>query len=196
MPKQRLILASSSLARRTSLEQLLIPFEWISPNIDETPLPDEAPTNLVERLTREKGRAAAKSYPEAFIISADQVIVVNGEAISKPEAYENAVHQLEMESGQWVEALSGIGLLNARTNQYHYACVITRVLFKHITREQIEKYLAKDPQALHCAGSLRVEASGISLLEKVHSDDPSALIGLPLIALCDMLAKEGFDVLR
>ena len=194
--KQRLILASSSLARRTSLEQLGVPFECISPDIDETAFLNESPGALVERLTREKGSAVAKEFPGALIISADQVIVVNNEAISKPETYENAIRQLEMESGQWVEALAGVGLLNAKTNHYHYACVITRVLFKHLTRQCIERYLAKDPQALHCAGSLRVEASGISLLEKVHSDDPSALIGLPLIALSDMLAKEGFDVLE
>lgn len=191
MPLFSLVLASSSSARRMLLERLQIPFEVASPDIDETPHLHESPQSLVDRLTREKGRAIQKRFPEHLIISADQVIVVRGEAISKPESKEDAVRQLLNESGQWIEALSGLGLLNAQTAQYQYVCVKTRVLFRKISLEEIEAYLAKEPSALLAAGSLKVEGLGISLLEKIETDDPTALIGLPLIALMNMLRSSG-----
>ncbi len=185
-----LILASSSSARRMLLERLSLSFEAVSPDIDETPRLGETPEALVARLTKEKGEAVRKKYPRAIIISSDQVIVVKGEAISKPETREGATQQLLNESGEWVEALCGVGVLNTTTDDYQFACVKTRVLFQKLTLSQIENYLNKDPHAIHCAGSLRVEGLGISLLEKVESDDPTALIGLPLIMLTKMLRKE------
>ena len=187
MSQSFLMLASSSAARKMLLERLQIPFKVVSPNIDETPQRNETPENLVARLTKEKGQAVAAQFPEARIISADQVIVVRGEAISKPTSKEEAVQQLLNESGQWVEALSGLGLLNTKTKDYHYACIKTRVLFRTLSYAQIEGYLAKEPSALQAAGSLKVEGLGISLLEKIESEDPTALIGLPLIALTKML---------
>ncbi|MCD6046368.1 MAG: septum formation inhibitor Maf [Gammaproteobacteria bacterium] len=183
----KIVLASSSPARKMLLERLQIPFETHAPNIDETPLLGETPEQLVTRLTQEKGRAVAKKFPEALIISSDQVIIVKGQVISKPETKEAAVVQLQEESGEWVESLTGLGLLNAKTNEYQYACVKTRVLFRELTQAMIDDYLAKDPQAIYCAGSLRVEALGIILLKKIESDDPTALIGLPLITLTEML---------
>jgi len=191
-----LILASSSKARNMLLQRLGLPFTCYSPDIDETEKPGESPLELVIRLTREKGLAVAKQFSEGLVISGDQVIVVDGEAISKPETREEAVRQLSKQSGKWVEAFAGVGLLNIETESYQFNCVQTRILFRKLTEEQIHKYLAKDEASYHCAGSLRVEALGISLLEKVHSDDPTALIGLPLIALTTMLQEEGVDVLQ
>lgn len=184
-----IVLASSSPARKMLLERLLIPFETCSPEIDESLLADETPENLVARLTKEKGRVIGQKYPDAIVISSDQVIVVKGRAISKPETYEEAVNQLQAESGAWVQAFTGLGVLNTKTQEYEYRCVKTRVLFRELTLEHIKDYLRKDPQAIHCAGSLRVEALGITLLKKIESDDPTALIGLPLIVLTEILLK-------
>lgn len=190
----KIILASSSSARLMLMQRLLLLFEVATPDIDETQLENESPEALVARLTREKGLAVAKKYADHLIISADQVIVVRGKAISKPETREAAIEQLLAQSGECVEALSGIGLLNSATNHFQYACVKTQVVFQTLSLQQIEKYLNKDEQAYHCAGSLRVEALGISLLEKVSSEDPTALIGLPLIALIKMLRNEKVDI--
>ncbi len=189
-----IILGSSSSARKMLFERLLLPFTCCSPDIDEMELPNETPLQLVKRLTKQKSQKIAENLTDALVISADQVIVVNGSPISKPESYEQAVKQLRAESGQWVEALGGLGVLNVSTQQYQYTCVKTKVLFQSLTDERIHQYLTQDPQAIYCAGSLRVEALGISLLEKVSSEDPTALIGLPLIALCAMLRKEGVNV--
>jgi septum formation protein len=183
----KIVLASSSPARKMLLARLQIPFETHAPNIDETPLSGETPEQLVARLTQEKGKVIAKEFSDALIISSDQVIVVKGQVISKPETKEAAIAQLQEESGEWVESLTGLGLLNTKTNEYQYACVKTDVLFRELTQPMIEDYLAKDPQAIYCAGSLRVEALGIILLKKIESDDPTALIGLPLITLTEML---------
>lgn len=181
-----LILASSSTARRDLLARLQIPFECLSPNIDETPLDGETPSQLVERLSRAKGWTIATLHPKQWIISSDQVIVINGIPVSKPESHDDAVQQLQAASGQWVESLTGLAVLNPTTQEQYYDCVITRILFKTLTLAQIERYLQQD-QPYHCAGSLRVESLGISLLAKIHSDDPTALIGLPLIRLVDFL---------
>jgi len=190
----KLILASSSPARRMLLERLTVPFIVVRPDIDETPLPKEAPQQLVARLTQEKGAVIAKQYNNHVVISADQVIIVRDQAISKPETRKQAVEQLLNESGQWVESLSGLGVLNSATGYYQYTCVKTRVLFRQLSLKQIHAYLAKDEAAYHCAGSLRVEALGISLLEKIESDDPTALIGLPLIALTKILEQPEFGI--
>ena len=189
-----IILASSSLARRMLLERLALPFQTIAPDIDESELPEEAPMNLVARLTKQKAKAVASNFPNSLVISADQVIVVQGQAISKPENKKTAIQQLMKQSGAWVTAYSGLGLLNTQTQHYQYACVATQVQFQTLTLARIEEYLAKEPTAIYCAGSLRVESLGISLLSTIHSDDPTALIGLPLIALCAMLREEGVQV--
>lgn len=181
-----LILASSSSARHELLSRLQIPFDVVVPDIDETALPDEAPHQLVERLSRAKGMKIANSRPTATIISSDQVIIIRGIALSKPESHEDAVGQLQAASGQWVESLTGLAFYRPETQEQHYCCVSTNILFKTLSLTQIETYLQQD-KPYHCAGSLRVEGLGIRLLDKIHSDDPTALIGLPLIRLCDFL---------
>lgn len=191
---QPILLASSSPARRTLMASLLLPFARTAPDVDETALANETPTDLVARLTQKKAQAVSPHYVDHLIISADQVIVVEGMAISKPETKDAAVLQLLQQSGKWITAYSGIAVLNNATQHYQYACVMTQVKFQTLTLQRIEAYLNKEPQAIHCAGSLRVEALGISLLEKINSDDPTALIGLPLITLCEMLRKEGVEI--
>lgn len=183
-----LILASSSSARHELLSRLQIPFEVVVPNIDETPLAHETPTQLVERLSRAKGMKIASSRPEAAIISSDQVIVIRGVAVSKPESHEDAVAQLQAASGQWVESLTGLAFYRPDTREQYYGCVPTQILFKTLSLTQIETYLEQD-KPYHCAGSLRVEGLGIRLLAKIHSDDPTALIGLPLIRVCDFVER-------
>ena len=142
-------------------------------------------------MSRQKGLSLAASYPKHLIISSDQVIVIKGVPVSKPESHQAAVQQLQAASGDWVESLTGLALLNPTTGQQHYRVIPTRVLFKTLSLTQIEQYLQQD-QPYHCAGSLRVESLGISLLEKIHSDDPTALIGLPLICLVEFLSLEGY----
>lgn len=187
-----LLLASSSPARRQLLQRLAWPFEVMSPDIDETPLAQESPATLVERLSRQKGLKAAETYPNHLIISSDQVIIIQGVAVSKPENHLDAVKQLQASSGQWVESLTGLAVWNPRTQTQQYACVPTQILFKALSLAQIEAYLHQD-QPYHCAGSLRIEGLGIRLVQKILSDDPTALIGLPLIRLVDFLNQAGYE---
>lgn len=186
-----LLLASSSTARQELLTRLQIPFNVVHPDIDETPKPQETPHALVERLSRQKGLRGAHLHPDHLIISSDQVIVIDGIPVSKPESHLEAVQQLQTASGHWVESLTGIAVLNPQTQRQQYRCIPTRVLFKRLSTLQIERYLRQD-QPYHCAGSLRVESLGISLLEQIDSKDPTALIGLPLICLVEFLTLEGY----
>lgn len=194
MAMPNIVLASSSKARYALLKRVLNEFIVQPADIDETPLQNESSDDLVARLTKEKAYAVAGRFNNHYIISSDQVIIINGEICSKPEIYEVAVRQLQAASGNWVKSLTGLGLLNTQNGHYHYACIQTEVLFRHLTIEEIHDYLAKD-QPLNCAGSLRVEALGIVLLEKIVSDDPTALIGLPLIQLTNFMKREGFSFL-
>ena len=187
-----LLLASSSTARQQLLTRLQQPFVIAHPAIDETPQPLETPIALVERLSRAKGLKIAETVKDHLIISSDQVIVIAGHAVSKPESHVEAIHQLQAASGSWVESLTGLALFNPQTGKQHYQCVSTQVLFKPLSLSQIERYLQQD-QPYHCAGSLRVESLGISLLAKIVSDDPTALIGLPLIGLVDFLTLEAWS---
>lgn len=183
-----LILASSSSARYELLSRLQIPFEVMVPDIDETPQQHETPAQLVERLSRAKGLKIAATRPDATIISSDQVIIIQNQAVSKPESHEEAVAQLQAASGQWVESLTGLACYRPDTGEQHYCCVSTNILFKTLSLAQIEGYLRQD-KPYHCAGSLRVEGLGIRLITKIHSDDPTALIGLPLISVCEFLDR-------
>ncbi len=187
-----LLLASSSTARHALLTRLQIPFDCVSPAIDESPFKGETPLALVERLSRQKGLAVAKDHPKHLIISSDQVIVIHGEPVSKPESHGEAIKQLQNASGTWVSSLTGLAVLNPQTQLQQYRCIPTQVLFKTLSLRQIEQYLQQD-QPYDCAGSLRVESLGIRLLEKIHSDDPTALIGLALIGLVEFLTNEGYE---
>jgi septum formation protein len=191
--KQTLILASGSRYRRELLERLGLPFEAWSPDVDESPLPSEPPRDLAVRLARAKAEAAGRRQPSAWIIGSDQVADLDGEPLGKPGTVENARRQLRRLSGHTVLFHTALCFSNARLERRHERLVTTDVGFRRLTDLEIDRYLSREP-ALDCAGSAKSEGLGISLLSRLGGDDPTALVGLPLIALSAMLRAEGFDV--
>lgn len=185
-----LILASSSTYRRELLSRLGLPFEWMSPDIDETPRAGETPERLVERLAIAKAATIAERARDGLVIGSDQVADHDGKIIGKPASHDDAVSQLEWASGRVVRLYTGLALVNAATGAVQCAVEPFDVTFRALDRDTIERYLAHD-RPYNCCGSLRAEGAGISLLRSLRGDDPNALIGLPLIRLCDMLAAEG-----
>ncbi|WP_150428811.1 Maf family nucleotide pyrophosphatase [Dechloromonas sp. CZR5] len=191
---QKLILASTSPYRRELLSRLGLPFEVANPQTDETPFPSEPPEALSLRLSEAKARAVAGIYPDALIIGSDQVATVNGKIYGKPGNHERAVDQLHQLSGKTVNFFTGLCLFNARTGYADVRGIPTLVTFRNLTSAEIENYLHREP-AYNCAGSAKSEGLGIALLTSMRGDDPNALVGLPLIALCDMLRRQGMPVL-
>ena len=189
----QLILASTSPYRRELLGRFQIPFEVCAPATDETPLPDESPVATAERLAVAKAAAVVESFPEALIIGSDQVAFCGTQRFGKPGSRDKAWEQLRSLSGQIVVFHTGLCLLNSKSNRSHVRGVATEVRFRELADSEIQRYLDKE-DALNCAGSARSEALGISLLEWMRSDDPTALVGLPLIALAEMLRAEGLDL--
>jgi len=187
---QILILASTSRYRRELLERLGLPFAVASPQTDESRLPGESPEALALRLSEAKARAVAGANPDALIIGSDQVATVDGLIYGKPGSHERAVEQLRALSGKTVNFYTGLCLHNARTDRAEVCGVSTLVTFRDLTDEEIERYLRREP-AHDCAGSARSEGLGIALLSRIAGDDPNALVGLPLIALCALLRKQG-----
>ena len=189
----RLILASSSPFRRELLSRLMIPFEVVTPEVDETARQGETPQALVERLAIAKAQAVAAKYPEALIIGSDQVAVHAGQIVGKPHTHERAVEQLRTASGKTVTLYTGLALVNSATGRIQSEVVPYRVLFRPLSEAQIENYLRKE-QPYHCAGSVKSEGLGVALLERFEGEDPATLIGLPLIRLIRMLEHEGLTV--
>lgn len=189
--QQKLILASSSKYRKELLERLRIPFEVIAPNINESPLAKETPAELVLRLSKEKALIVAKTNPGAWVIGSDQVADFLGAAIGKPHTHERAVAQLQLMRGETITFRTGICLTNGQT--IHCTSVDTDVSFLKSSDEAIENYLLAE-QPYDCAGSAKSEGLGISLLSAIRSDDPTALIGLPLIKLSEFLRSAGFTI--
>lgn len=189
----KLILASSSPYRRALLARLKIPFEAISPDVDETPRAGESPPALAERLSIEKARKIASEHPDALVIGSDQLAVYNGGIVGKPHNHERAVAQLREASGRTVTLYTGLALVNATTGAMQSEVIPYRVTFRQLTDRQIESYLLKE-QPYSCAGSVKSEGLGIALLERFDGDDPNTLIGLPLIRLIRMLEHEGVFV--
>ncbi len=185
-----LILGSSSPYRRELLERLRIPFSVVSPKIDETPKADETPPETALRLALEKARHIAQSHPNALVIGADQVATVNGEQIGKAGGFDKALAQLQMMRGKTALFHSALCLYDARNDSYQLENIITKTTFRDLPDEELAAYLRIE-QPYDCAGSAKVEALGITILEKVESDDPTALVGLPLIALTGMLRQAG-----
>lgn len=189
-----LVLASTSTFRKNLLERLAIPFEIYAPQVDETPLLQESPSALVMRLAQLKARAAQSTYPNALIIGSDQV-AVNGDAIlGKPQTHEQAIKQLTVVSGKSVDFLTGLCLFNTATHLIQTDIVRFTVTFRQLNLSQIENYLHRD-KPYNCAGSFKSEGLGIALLENLSGNDPTALIGLPLIRLIQMLEAEGMLVI-
>ncbi len=185
-----LVLASTSPFRRELLARLQIPFETIAPEADESALPGEIPAATALRLAEAKARAVVKRYPDALIIGSDQVAAQGDHRFGKPGSRENAIAQLRLMRGKEVVFHTGLCLLNSATDSAQLTCVDTQVGFRDLGDAEINAYLGKE-DALNCAGSAKSEGLGISLLSYLRGDDPNALIGLPLIALCDMLRAEG-----
>ena len=190
----KLILASSSPFRRELLARLMVPFDVVAPEVDETARPGELPQALVERLAIAKAQAVAAKHPQALIIGSDQVAVHAGEIVGKPLTHERAVAQLKIASGKTVTLYTGLALINSATGRVQSEVVPYRVLFRSLSDAQIENYLRKE-QPYHCAGSVKSEGLGVALLERFEGEDPATLIGLPLIRLIRMLEHEGLTVL-
>lgn len=190
---QRLILGSSSIYRHELLRRLQVPFEVFNPEIDETPLADEIPEATALRLAAAKTRAVAAIYPDALIIGADQVAMLEGIQLGKPLNRINATRQLQFIRGKEVVFHTALSLFNAHNGNMQTRLIPSRVKFRKLSNQQIDNYLDKE-QPYHCAGSAKSEGLGIALIERMVSDDPTALIGLPLIALVEMLACEGVEV--
>ncbi|HWQ94693.1 MAG TPA: Maf family protein [Gammaproteobacteria bacterium] len=187
---QQLILASTSPFRRQLLERLGLPFDIVSPQTDETPLPGEAAPQLVHRLAEAKARAVMLKYPAALIIGGDQVAIFENEIIGKPGNHQAAVAQLRRFSGHSLQFHTGIALLNSASGTIQIGVIPTTVKFRSLNEQQITHYLNRE-QPYQCAGSFKSEGLGIALFESIHGDDPTALMGLPLITLVGMLECEG-----
>ena len=193
-PPVTLVLASTSPYRRELLSRLGLPFSVASPDTDESPRPGEAAEALALRLAETKARAVAPAYPQALIIGSDQVAIANGKIYGKPGTHERAVAQLQELSGQSVNFYTALCLYDSRNDSRQICGVPTLVKFRSLSDSEIEHYLAREP-AYNCAGSAKSEGLGIALLDSLSGDDPNALVGLPLIALCAMLLQVGMNPL-
>jgi septum formation protein len=189
-----LILGSTSRYRRELLERLRLPFTCVAPQVDETPHPGEAPAALALRLALAKARAVAALHPRAVVIGSDQVADLNGFPIGKPGNHEGAVAQLRQMRGQQVVFQTAVAVVCAHSGFAEAALAPVTVQFRDLSDVEIERYLRLD-EPYDCAGSAKSESLGITLLSAIHSDDPTALIGLPLIRTSQLLRRAGIDPL-
>ncbi|ALZ97064.1 MULTISPECIES: Maf family protein [Leclercia] len=189
-----LILASTSPYRRVLLEKLGVTFECAAPNVDESPQPGESPRHLVVRLAQEKAKSLAARFPDHLIIGSDQVCVLDGIITGKPHTEENARQQLLKARGSIVTFYTGLALYNSSTGHLQTECEPFDVHFRHLSEQEIDDYVRKE-RPLNCAGSFKSEGLGIALFERLDGRDPNALVGLPLIALCQMLRRENYNPL-
>jgi len=190
----RLILASSSSYRRALLERLGLAFSVVAPEIDEAVHAGELPAAAAIRLAEAKARAVAGRHPTALIIGCDQMAACDGIAIGKPRDRDDALAQLKSMRGRTIFFHTAVALLNARSGRCQSALVDVASTFRTLDDEQLAAYIDRD-QPYDCAGSVKCEALGIALFSRIASDDPTALIGLPLIRLTDMLMAEGMQIL-
>ena len=189
-----LILASSSPYRRELLERLQLPFICFSPDVDETRLAGESPEAMVLRLSQAKARAVASQHPDALIIGSDQCAVLDGQVLGKPGTEDKALEQLRASSGRCVTLHTGLCLYDAGSGAEQLDRVDFKVHFRVLSDAEIQRYIELE-QPLNCAGSVKSEGLGIALFERLEGEDPSALIGLPLICLTRMLRDAGHPVL-
>ena len=189
-----LILGSTSRYRRELLERLRLPFTVVSPEVDETASPGEAPAALACRLALAKAQAVATAHPGAVVIGSDQVADVDGQPMGKPGSHERAVAQLRTLSGRQVVFQTAVAVVRADTGFAEVSLAPITVRFRALTDAEIERYLRLE-QPYDCAGSAKCETLGIALLESIESDDPTALIGLPLIRTAQLLRAAGLDPL-
>lgn len=195
LPKSRpLVLGSTSPYRRELLQRLQIPFDVAAPDVDETPLPDETPRGLAQRLALLKARAVASIFPHAVVIGADQVADLNGLSLGKPGNHENAVAQLRQMRGQTVVFQTAVAVVCLESGFEEAGLAAVRVKFRNLTDAEIENYLHAE-RPYDCAGSAKSEGLGVALLESIENDDPTALVGLPLIRTCKMIQAAGVALL-
>ena len=188
-----IVLASSSSYRRELLTRLQLPFTCHSPDIDETPQANESAQALVQRLALSKARALAQHYPQHIIIGSDQVAVLDGKIIGKPLHAEGATQQLSAASGRSLVFLTGLAVIDTRTQIEQVDLVPFTVHFRTLSAAQIQRYIAAE-QPFDCAGSFKSEGLGVSLFQATEGSDATSLVGLPLIRLCDMLNACGIAV--
>ena len=191
----RLVLGSRSPSRRNLLERLSIPFLVVHPDIDESPLEAETPDALVSRLSEQKARAAGARVGTGLVIGSDQVALLDDTVLGKPGSHANNVAQLAMASGRWLEFRTGIAVLDTASSRVQIDVVPFAVKLRSLTANDIEAYVSHE-RAYDCAGGFRAERLGCALFECVRGDDPTALLGLPMFRLCEMLRSAGLDVLH
>jgi len=192
--RRRLVLASTSRYRKDLLERLGLAFETAAPGVDEAALPDEAPADTALRLSVLKAESLRTLYPDALIVGSDQVASCGGARLGKPGNHENAVRQLRSLSGKTAQFDTAVSLLDTRTSQIESRLVPCLVVFRTLADASIEAYLRRE-QPYDCAGSAKAEGLGIALIARMETEDPTSLIGLPLIALTEMLERAGLPVL-
>lgn len=192
--RPRLILASTSRYRRELLERLRLPFEVVAPQVDESSRPGELPADMAERLALAKARAVAEQFPDAVVIGSDQVADLDGRAIGKPGSHERAVQQLRSMSGRVVVFHTAVSVLRHDSGFARSVRAPVTVHVRALDEAEIEHYLRTE-QPYDCAGSAKAETLGIALLDAIESDDPTALVGLPLIRTCALLRAAGIDPL-
>ena len=196
MKQHPLLLASSSPYRRQLMEKLRLPFHTASPNVDESQRMDESAEHLVVRLALKKAEALCGDYPEHWIIGSDQIACLeDGTILNKPGTHERAAQQLERSSGQRVSFLTGLVLVDASTGQRQSHCEYFHAHFRQLDADEINNYLHTE-KPYDCAGSFKMEGLGIALFSRLDGGDPNSLIGLPLIALTEMLRNWGLNPLH
>jgi septum formation protein len=193
--KPALVLASTSRYRRELLQRLRLPFEVCPPGVDEGRVGAEAPAAMAERLALAKARAVSALRPDAVVVGSDQVADLHGEPLGKPGTHERALAQLRSLSGQRVRFHTAVAVLRADRGFERTVSSSVDVLFRALSDDEIEFYLRTE-QPYDCAGSAKCETLGIALLRSIESDDPTTLVGLPLIRTCELLRAAGIDPLR
>ena len=194
-PGRHLILGSTSRYRRELLQRLQIPFEVVSPEVDESQYAGESPEQLARRLALTKARAVAANFPDAVVIGSDQVADLAGQALGKPGSHARAVAQLRLMRGQNLVFHTAVAVVCLQSGFEQTDLAAVTVQFRALSDEEIDNYLLAE-QPYDCAGSAKSEGLGIALLDSIHSDDPTALVGLPLIRTCRMLRAAGVVLLR
>ena len=191
---RKLILGSTSAYRKDLLKRLRVPFDVVAPEVDETPQPGEAPALLAARLALAKAQAVARFHPSAIVIGSDQVADLDGEPLGKPGDHARATAQLQRMRGQTVVFQTAVAVVCLETGFSQQSLAPVRVVFRQLSDAEIDNYLRLE-QPYDCAGSAKSEGLGIALLESIDSDDPTALVGLPLIRTARMLRGAGVDLL-
>jgi septum formation protein len=195
MARPVIVLASTSRYRRELLERLRLPFEVHAPQVDEAALNSESPRDTALRLARAKASNVAASFPGAVVIGSDQTADLDGTVLGKPHTHDAALFQLQSLQGNTVVFHTAVAVIGPRVDQLQIDCLPTTVEFRSLPRADLDAYLRAD-QPYDCAGAAKIESLGIALIERVESDDPTALIGLPLIRLTSMLSAAGINVLE